>query len=188
MGIFLIVFFKKMNTHWFYTMPGVVITAILVWPLSRRDSEGLFERVRFCLFSMLGVAFLVWGCQKDFDESVGWLTVIGPVIAMMAGVFLVLFWLEKFSGKLTNLSLYCFFSPDDVSWGPEMETKLINTAFEQFWRGERQRALRLCHLIIKSNSQYASTASTLAYWIEHPGGLRLIESWIEHPGGLRFIE
>ncbi|MGO8764986.1 MAG: hypothetical protein ACLQSR_07615 [Limisphaerales bacterium] len=166
----------NMYTQWFYTVPGsLVITAILVWPFSRQDSENWFERIRFCVLSMMGVAFLVWGCQEDLAKSVGWLTITGPVIAMMAGIFLVMLWLEKFTSLLTDLLLGCFIYSSDCPWDPEMETKQIESAIEHFRKGERRGALRLCRQIIESHSQFMSTARTLAFWIEHPGGLRLIQ-------------
>jgi hypothetical protein len=165
-----------MNTHWIYTVPGsLVIAALLAWPMSEKDSETLFERVRFCLLSMLWGTLLVWGFRQPpagFHENMGILTVDGSVVAFTAAVFLIILWFDKMTGMLTDLVLGCVDFPDDSSWDPTYETKQIEKAVQLFQRGRRHRALRLCHRIIESNSQYTSTASTLAYWIENPCTLR----------------
>lgn len=167
-----------MNTHWIYTVPGsLVIAALLAWPMSQQDSRSLFERIRFCLLSMLGFALLVWGFRqepKGFNGVMGFLTLDGPVIALMATAFLILLWFEKAIGMMTDLLLGCFDFPDDSQWDLKYETRQIEEAVQLFRRGKRHRALRLCNRIIESNSQYASTATTLAYWIENPGTLRFI--------------
>ena len=165
-----------MNTHWFYTVPGsLLVAAFLAWPISQQDSESLFDRIRFCLFSMLGFALLVWGFRQQpngFHEGMGLLTADGPVIAMMAATFLILLWFDKVIGTMADMLLGCMDFPDDSQWDPKSETRQIEEAVQLFRRGKRRRALRLCNRIIASNSQYTSTANTLAYWIENPGTLR----------------
>jgi len=165
-----------MNTHWIYTVPGsLVIAALLAWPVSEKDSETLFERLRFCLLSMLGGALLVWGFRQPlagFHENMGILMVDGSVVAFTAAVFLVMLWFDKMTGMFTDLVLGCVDFPDNSSWDPTYETKQIEKAVQLFQRGRRHRALRLCRRIIESNSQYSSTASTLAYWIGNPCTLR----------------
>ncbi len=167
-----------MNTNWIYTVPGsLVIAALLAWPMSRQDSENLFERVRFCLLSMLGCALFAWGFQQQpngFHANMSFLTVDGHVIAMMAAMFLILLWAEKVVGMLTDSVLGCIDFPDDCQWDPAYETTQIEEAVQLYRSGKLQRASRLCNRIIESNSQYASTATTLAYWIENPGTLRFI--------------
>ena len=167
-----------MNTHWIYTVPGsLVIAALLAWPMSRQDSENLFERIRFCLLSMLGGALLAWGFQQQpngFRENMSFLMVDGHVITMMAAIFLMLLWVEKVVGMLADSVLGCIDFPDDCQWDPTYETRQIEEAVQLFRSGKLHRASRLCNQIIESNSQYASTATTLAYWIENPGTLRFI--------------
>jgi hypothetical protein len=68
--------------------------------------------------------------------------------------------------------LGCMDFPDDSQQDPKYETRQIEKAVQLFRRGRRHRALRLCNRIIESDSQYTSTAATLAYWIENPGTLR----------------
>ena len=165
-----------MNTHWIYSVPGsLVIAAFLAWPMSEQDSLGLFERIRFCLFSMLGFALLVWGFRQQpngFHGEMGFLTVDGPVIAIMATTFLILLWFERVIGMMADTLLGCMDFPDDSQWDPKYETRQIEEAVKLFRRGKRHRALHLCNRIIASNSQYTSTANTLVYWIENPGTLR----------------
>ena len=168
-----------MNAHWVYTIPGsLVITAILAWPMSRQDSQNLFERIRFCVLSMLGVALFVWGAGRfpqSIHDNMSCLAVAGPVIAVMAAAFLILLWLERVNGMLTDLLLgsICADVLDDSKWDPTLETRQIEEAVQLLRRGHRRRALRLCNRIIASDSRYASTATTLAYWIENPGTLRI---------------
>ncbi len=165
-----------MNTHWLYSVPGsLLIAAFLAWPISQQDSQSLFERIRFCLLSMLGFALLAWGFQQQpngIHGSMGLLTVDGSVIIMMATAFLILLWFDKVTGMMTEMLLGCMDFRDDSSWDPKYEAKQIEKAVRLFRGGRRHRALRLCHRIIKSNSQYTSSATTLAYWIENPGTLR----------------
>ncbi len=159
-------------------MPGTLaIAAFLAWPMSRQDSESLFERVRFCLLSMLGCALFAWGYRQQangFQASMSFLTVDGNVIAMMAAMFLILLWTEKIVGLMTNSVLGCIDFSDDCRWDLAYETRQIEEAVQLYRSGKLYRASRLCNQIIESNSQYAATASTLAYWIEHPGTLRFI--------------
>ncbi len=68
--------------------------------------------------------------------------------------------------------LGCMDVSDDSPWDSKYETRQIEQAVQLFRTGRRRRALRLCNRIIESNSQYMSTATTLAYWIENPGTLR----------------
>lgn len=169
-----------MNTQWIYTVPGsFVIAAFLAWPMSRQDSDNLFERIRFCLLSMLGFAVLVWGSQQQpnsFHGDMGFLTVDGLVIAMMATAFLILLWFEKVIGMMTDLLFGCIDFSDDSQWDSKYETRQIEEAVQLYRRGKRHRALRLCNRIIESNSQYTSTATTLAYWIGNPGTLRFVRA------------
>jgi hypothetical protein len=165
-----------MNAHWIYTVPGsLVIAAILAWPMSQQDSQNMFQRIRFCLLSMLGYALLVWGFRQQpngFHGDTGFLTIDGALIAMMATAFLMLLWFDKVTGMMTDMLLGCMEFPDDSQWDPKYETRQIEKAGQLFRRGRRHRALRLCNRIIESDSQYTSTAATLAYWIENPGTLR----------------
>lgn len=116
-----------MNTHWIYTVPGsLVIAALLSWPMSRQDSQSLFERIRFCLLSMLGYALLIWGFRQQpngFHGNMGFLTVDGPVIALMAAAFLILLWFDKVIGTMTDMLLGCMDFPDDSSWNPELRNQ-----------------------------------------------------------------
>jgi hypothetical protein len=167
---------NEMNAHWIHIMPGgLVTTAILAWLVSRQGSESLFERIRFCLASMLVVAALVWEFQlhpTGFHEDTGCLTVDGIVMAIMATAFLALLWIGKVRGMLTGLLFGCVDSSDDRQWDSTGDARQIETAARLFRNGNHRRALRLCNWIIASNSQYASTAATLVYWIENPGTLR----------------
>jgi hypothetical protein len=168
-----------MNTHWIYSVPeSFLIAALLAWPMSQQESQSLFERIRFCLLSMVGFALLVWGLQQQpnsFHGAMGFLTVDGSVIAMMATTFLILLWFDKVIGMMTDMLLGCMDFPDDSPWDPKYEARQIEEAAQLFRKGKHHRALRLCNRIIESNSQYTSTATTLAYWIENPGTLRFIK-------------
>ena len=168
-----------MNTHWIYTVPGsLIIAALLAWPMSEQNSESLYERIRFCLLSMLGGALLVWGFRQPssgLNGNLGFLTVDGPVVVLMAVIFLMMLWFNKVIGMMSDLLLGCFDVPDHSPWDANYETGQIEKAVQLFQRGRRHRALRLCHRIIESNSQYTSTATTLAYWIENPEGIRFIK-------------
>jgi hypothetical protein len=169
---------NTLNTNWIYTVPGsLVIAALLAWPMSRQDSENMFERVRFCLLTMLGGALLAWGFQQPpngFHANMGFLTFDGHVMTVMAAMFLILLWVEKIVGMVTNSVFGCIDFPDDSQWDLAYETRQIEEAVQLFRSGKLHRASRLCNQIIESNSQYASTATTLAYWIENPGTLRFI--------------
>lgn len=154
------------------------MVAFLVWPMSQQDSNHWFERIGFCLLSILGVAFLLWGIQQPtagFQTDFGRLTINGFVITIMAAIFLLLLWIERFNGMLTDLVIGCLDFSDHRPWDLERETKQIEAAFQLYRSGKRRRALRLCNRIIASNSQYASTAATLAHWIENPVRLKIIE-------------
>ena len=166
-----------MNTHWIYTVPGsIIIVALLAWPISEKDSKNLLDRIRFCLLSMLGGALLVWGFRQPpagLRANMDYITAVdGLVVALTAGMFLIMLWFDKMTGMMTDLVLGCVDFPDDSPWDSDYETKQIEKAIQLFRRGRRHRAARLCHRIIKTNSQYTSTATTLAYWIENPGTLR----------------
>jgi hypothetical protein len=169
---------KDMNIHWIHTVPGsLVIAALLAWPMSKQESETLFERIRFCLLSMLGGALLVWGIQQppaDFHGNMGFLTIDGPVVALMAAGFLVMLWFDKATGMLTDLLLGCIEVPDHSDWDMNYESRQMEQAVQLYRRGRRQRALRLCNRIIQSNSPYTATATTLAFWINNPDRFRLI--------------
>jgi hypothetical protein len=166
-----------MNMHWIYTVPGsLVIAALLAWPVSRQDSEDLSDRIRFCLLSMLGGALLVWGFQQPlagFHGDPGFFAVNRFVIAMMATAMLTWLWLGKIAGMVSDTLFGCVDFSDDTELDVTYETRQIEEAVQLFRRGKRRRALRLCNRIIESDSQYASTATTLAFWIENPGRLRL---------------
>ncbi len=161
-------------------MPGsLVIAALLTWPMSRQDTQNLFQRIRFCLLSMLGFALVIWGSRQQpngFNENMGFMTIDGSVIAMMAATFLILLWFEKAIGLMTDMVLGCMDFPDDSSWDSEYEARQIEEAVQLFRSGKLNRALRLCNRIIESNSQYTSTATTLVYWIENPGTLRFVRT------------
>ena len=165
-----------MNTHWIYTLPGsLVIAALLAWPMSQQDSQTLYERIRFCLLTMLGFALLIWGsCQQPngFHGSMGYLTVDGSTIAMMAAAFLILLWFDKAIGMMADTLLGSMDFPDDSPCDPKYEARQMEEAVQLFRSGKPRRALRLCNRIIESNSKYMSTATTLTYWIENPGTLR----------------
>ncbi len=164
-----------MNTHWIHTVPGsLIIAAFVAWPMSRQDSANVHERIRFCLLSMLGFALLVWGFQQPptgFHGSLGVFTVNGFVVAMMATVFLALLWFPRVADMMTETLLGFTDFPNDDQADLKYETRQIEEAVQLFRRGKRRRALRLCNRIIQSNSQYTSTATTLAFWIENPGRL-----------------
>jgi hypothetical protein len=168
-----------MNTYWIYTVPGsFLIAAILAWPMSQKESQSLFDRIRFCLLSMMGFALLIWGLQQPpngFHGGMGFLMVDGSVIAMMAVAFLMLLWFDKVTGMMADMLLGCMDVSDDSPWDSKYETRQIEQAVQLYRRGKRNRALRLCNRIIESNSQYTSTATTLAYWIENPDTLRFIK-------------
>ena len=165
-----------MNTQWIYSVPGSFATAaFLAWPISEQDSLSLYERVRFCLFSMLGYALLVWGLKQQpngFHVDMDFLTVDGLVIAMTAATFLILLWVEKVNAMMADLALGCIDCSDNSQCDSKFETRQIEEAVQLYRRGEHHRAMCLCKRIIESNSQYTSAATTLAYWIENPGTLR----------------
>ncbi len=93
-------------------------------------------------------------------------------IGIVAMVFLTLLLTGRLSGMLTDL-LFGFIDPcDDRTWNLSEDTKAIDKAARLFRNGKCRRAMRLCNRIIASNSQYASTAATLVYWIENPGSLK----------------
>jgi hypothetical protein len=143
--------------------------------MSEQDSLSLYDRIRFCLFSMLGFALLVWGLKQQpngFHVDMDFLTVDGLVIAMMAAAFLILLWVEKVNAMMADLALGCIDCSDDSQWDSKSETSQIEEAVQLYRRGEHHRAMCLCKRIIESNSQYTATATTLAYWIENPGTLR----------------
>jgi len=143
--------------------------------MSEQDSLSLYDRIRFCLFSMLGFALLVWGLKQQpngFHVDMDFLTVDGLVIAMMAAAFLILLWVEKVNAMMADLALGCLDCSDDSQWDSKSEPSQIEEAVQLYRRGEHHRAMCLCKRIIESNSQYTATATTLAYWIENPGTLR----------------
>lgn len=168
-----------MNTHWIYTAPGsLIFAALMSWPMSGQDSKTLSDRVRFCLLSMLGGTLLVWGFRQPvagFHGNVGFLTMDGSVVTLMSVVFLILLWFEKFTGMLTDLLLGWADVSDNSRWDMNYEARQMEKAVQLYRRGSCQRALRLCNRIIESNSQYAATATTLAYWIENPDRFKLIK-------------
>jgi hypothetical protein len=94
---------------------------------------------------------------------------------MMAVAFLMLLWFDKVTGMMADMLLGCMDVSDDSPWDSKYETRQIEQAVQLYRRGKRNRALRLCNRIIESNSQYTSTATTLAYWIENPDTLRFIK-------------
>jgi hypothetical protein len=165
-----------MNAHWVYTVPGsLIIAALLAWPMSQQDSQTLYERIRFCLLTMLGFALVIWGSGQQpngFHGNMGYLTVDGSTIAMMAAAFLILLWFDKATGMMADTLLGCMDFPDDSPCDPKYEARQMESAVQLFRSGKPRRALRLCNRIIESHSQYMSTATTLAYWIENPGTLR----------------
>lgn len=165
-----------MITNWIYTVPGsLIIAALLAWPMSAQDSQSLFERIRFCLSTMLGFAVVVWGSRQqpnDFHENMGFQTVVGLMIAMMAAAFLIWLWFDKVTGMMADILLGCTDSPDDSPCDPKYEAGQIEEAVQLFRRGKRRRALRLCNRIIESHSQHTPAAATLAFWIENPGTMR----------------
>jgi len=160
-------------------MPGsLAITAILAWLVSRQGSGSLFERIRFCLASVLVVAVLVWGFQlhlKGFHEDMGYMTVDGTATAIMATAFLALLWIGRVRGLMTDFLFDSIDSSDDCQWDLTGGARQIAKAARLYRSGKCRRALRLCNGIIASNSQYTSTARTLVYWIENPGTLRFFK-------------
>ena len=160
-------------------MPGsLIIAALLAWPMSQYDTENLFQRIRFCLLSMLGGAILVWGFRQppaDPHGNMSFLTVDGPVVAFMAAGFLIMLWFDKFTGMMTDLVLGCIDVQDNSYGDFNHETRQMEEAVQLYRRGRRRRALRLCNRIIESNSQYAATANTLVFWIENPDRFRFIK-------------
>lgn len=161
-------------------MPGsVILAALLAWPVSGQDSTSLYERIRFCLLSMLGGAFLVWGLRQPvigWHGNLGSLIGFGLVVALLSAIFLIRLWFDKFVGMLSDLLLGCFDVSDHSRWDMNSETRQIEKAVRLYRRGRRRRALRQCNRIIESNSQFASTATTLAYWIENPVGIRFVNT------------
>lgn len=168
-----------MNADSIYTLPGsLAATAFLAWPLSRCGSGSLAERIKFCLFSLLGVAALAWDIQphaKAFHGPVRDVAVAGTLIAAMAATFLLILWIEKINELLTDLLFGFIDSSDDRPLVLAEDPKQIEKAGRLFREGKHRRALRLCHRIIESNSQYASTAATFAYWIENPGTVKILK-------------
>jgi hypothetical protein len=96
------------------------------------------------------------------------------MIAIMAGAFLALLWIGSIHEMLTDLFYGCIDPSDNRQWDPADDARQIEMAARLFQNGKYRRALRLCNWIIASDSYYASTATTLVYWIENPGALRLI--------------
>jgi hypothetical protein len=92
--------------------------------------------------------------------------------AMMAAAFLTSLWIGRIHEMLADLLFGCIDSSDDRQWDLTGDAGQIDKAARLFRSGKCRRALRLCNWIIASNSQHASTATTLAYWIENPGTLR----------------
>ena len=124
---------------------------------------------------MLGFALVIWGSRQQpngFHETMGYLTVDGSTIAMMASAFLILLWFDKAIGMMADTLLGCMDFPDDSPCDLKYEARQMEEAVQLFRSGKRRQALCLCNRIIESNSQYMSTATTLAYWIENPGTLR----------------
>ena len=120
-----------MNTHWIYTLQGsLIITALLAWPMSGQDSVSLFERIRFCLLSMLGGGLLAWGFRQPsaFHEYLGFLTVDGPMVAFMSVVFLIMLWFDKVTGMVTDVLCGCIELPDNSRWDMNYETRQIQQA------------------------------------------------------------
>jgi hypothetical protein len=97
----------------------------------------------------------------------------GAVAAMMAAAFLVLLWIGTIRGILMNLLFGCIDASDDRPLDLGSDARQIDKAARLFRNGECRRALCLCNGIIASNSQYVSTATTLVYWINNPGTLRI---------------
>ncbi len=94
------------------------------------------------------------------------------VVGMAAMVFLTLLLTGRINGMLTDLLFGCIDPCDDRTWDLSEDTKEIDKAARLFRNGKCRRAMRLCNQIIASNSQYASTAATLVYWIQNPGSLK----------------
>jgi hypothetical protein len=97
----------------------------------------------------------------------------GAVAGMMAAAFLVLFWIGTVRAMLADLLFGCIDASDDRQLDLGSDARQIDKAARLFRSGESRRALCLCHGIIASNSQYVSTATTLVYWINNPGTLRI---------------
>jgi len=162
-----------MNTHWVYSMPGsLVITAILAWPVSRQESEGLLKRIRFCVLSMLGVALLVWGIRqppKGFHGAMSYMTVAGPVITMVAGSFLILLWAERINGMLTDLLLGCVDSSDERRENPKDDLRQLEMPDRLFFRsGYGRRPLHRCDRFIASNYTYWAGNSDTSRIVNSP--------------------
>ena len=123
---------------------------------------------------MVGVALFVWGAQwfpRNLHSEIGWWQVAGPALATLSLAFLVLLWIGKINSMITDLLLgaVCVDDSDHSRWDSNHESRQIDEAVQLYRRGQRRRALRLCNRIIASDSQYATTATTLAFWIENPG-------------------
>jgi hypothetical protein len=97
----------------------------------------------------------------------------GTVAAMMAAAFLVLLWIGTIRGMLADLLFGCIDASDGRQLDLGSDARQIDKAARLFRSGECRRALCLCHGIIASNGQYASTAGTLVHWINNPGTLRI---------------
>jgi len=95
--------------------------------------------------------------------------------SLVTAAFLVLFWIGRIHEMLSDLLFGSIDSSDGRQWHSADDVRQIETAARLFRSGKHRGALRLCNLIIASNSQYASTATTLAYWIENPGTLRFFK-------------
>ena len=91
---------------------------------------------------------------------------------MMAVVFLTLLWIGGVREMLTDLLFGYIDSSDDSRCDLTGGARQIDKAARLFRSGKCRRALRLCNWIIASNSYYASTATTLVYWIKNPGTIR----------------
>ena len=157
-----------------------MITALLAWPVSNQGSPSLYERIGFCGFSMLGVALFVSGFRHSaggMNDNLDSLNVGGPVVGMIAAAFLIWLWFDKIVGIISDLLLGCFDVSDYSRSDGNREKRQIQKAIRLYRAGRHQRALDLCEQIIESNSRYASTAATLAHWIENPNGVK----FVKHP-------
>ena len=169
-----------LNVNWIYTLPGsLLITAVLAWPVSKQGSSSLFERIRFCLASMLGVALFLWGFEqpaRGMNDNLDPFQVVGSSAGVIAAAFLMWLWFDKLVGIVMDLLLGCFDILDQAREEGNLEVRQIKRAVRLYRQGRHQLALRLCEQIIDEKSRYASAAATLAYWIEGPDGIKILEN------------
>jgi hypothetical protein len=90
-------------------------------------------------------------------------------MAIMAVVLLTVLWIRRIQEILADMFYGYIDSSDDCQWDDATQ---INKAGRLYRSRKYRRSLRLCNRIIASNSCFASTAATLVYWIENPGGLK----------------